>query len=99
MKLNKLLATLVILFACLVVYGLLTKISVQLGFSKWWQSYVSELVMVFCAIFIFRLWHSNILGIVQFMIQLSSHAKESRYLVPTCARIAVTLWQSVSKFW
>ena len=30
---------------------------------------------------------------------LSSHAKESRYLVPTCARIAVTLWQSVSKFW
>jgi len=70
MKLNKLLATLVILFACLVVYGLLTKISVQLGFSKWWQSYVSELVMVFCAIFIFRLWHSNILGIVQFMIQL-----------------------------
>ena len=31
--------------------------------------------------------------------ELSSHAKESWYLVPTCARIAVTLWQSVSKFW
>jgi len=30
---------------------------------------------------------------------LSSHAKESRYFVPTCARISVTLWQSVSKFW
>ena len=29
---------------------------------------------------------------------LSSHAKESRYFVPTCARISVTLWQSVSKF-
>ena len=30
---------------------------------------------------------------------LSSHAKESRYFVPTCARISVTLRQSVSKFW
>ena len=30
---------------------------------------------------------------------LSSHAKESRYFVPTCARISATLWQSVSKFW
>ena len=29
--------------------------------------------------------------------QLSSYAKESRYFVPTCARISVTLWQSVSK--
>jgi len=29
---------------------------------------------------------------------LSSHAKESRYFVPTCARISLTLWQSVSKF-
>ena len=31
--------------------------------------------------------------------ELSSHAKESRYFVPTCARISATLWQSVSKFW
>ena len=30
--------------------------------------------------------------------QLSSHAKESRYFVPTCARISLTLRQSVSKF-
>jgi hypothetical protein len=30
---------------------------------------------------------------------LSSYAKESRYFVPTWARISVTLWQSVSKFW
>ena len=30
--------------------------------------------------------------------RLSSHAKESRYFVPTCARISVTLPQSVSKF-
>ena len=29
---------------------------------------------------------------------LSSHAKEIRYFVPTCARISLTLWQSVSKF-
>ena len=29
---------------------------------------------------------------------LSSHAKESRYFVPTCARISLTLRQSVSKF-
>ena len=31
-------------------------------------------------------------------MRLSSHAKESRYFVPTCARISVTLRQSVSKF-
>ena len=30
--------------------------------------------------------------------KLSSHAKEIRYFVPTCARISVTLRQSVSKF-
>ena len=33
------------------------------------------------------------------MQQLSSHAKESRYFVPTCAKISVTLWQSVEKSW
>ena len=32
------------------------------------------------------------------LVALSSHAKESRYFVPTCARISVTLRQSVSKF-
>ena len=30
-------------------------------------------------------------------VQLSGHAKEIRYFVPTCARISVTLRQSVSK--
>ena len=35
---------------------------------------------------------------VTILAPLSSHAKEIRYFVPTCARISVTLRQSVSKF-
>ena len=50
----------------------------------------------FCRILIRR--HHRVFAYTQALLGLSSHAKESRYFVPTCARISVTLWQSVSKF-